>query len=120
MEELWTRALTDLVGLLEKWAEVIPPYLFDLFNRYAAFGIFKEWFVTLLCLTVFILCIVWWIKVYKASDWDTDCIWAMCAILLIPVIFSIVGFFMSGADLLEAIFLPEVYVIHDLQWCSHC
>jgi hypothetical protein len=42
MEELGTRALTDLVELLEKGIEVIPPYLVDLFNRYAMFGICKE------------------------------------------------------------------------------
>ena len=120
MEELGTRALTDLVELLEKWIEVIPPYLVDLFNRYAMFGIFKEWFMTLLCLIVFIWCIVWWYKMYKASDWDIDWIWATIVLLMTPFILSIVWFFMFGADLLEAIFLPEIYVIHDLQWCTSC
>ena len=120
MEELGTRALTDLVELLEKWIEVIPPYLVDLFNRYAMFGIFKEWFMTLLCLAVFIWCIVWWRKMYKAADWDIDWIWATIILLMTPFILSIVWFFTFGADLLEALFLPEIYVIHDLQWCTSC
>jgi hypothetical protein len=120
MGELGTRALTDLVELLEKWIEVVPPYLVDLFNRYATFGIFKEWFMTLLCLIVFIGSIFWWYKFYKACDEDIDCIWAICVVLLTPVILSIVGFFTFGWSLLEAIFLPEIYVIHDLQGCTSC
>ena len=52
MEELGTRALTDLGGTVREMNWRIPPYLVDLFNRYM-FGIFKEWFMTLLCLIVY-------------------------------------------------------------------
>ena len=120
MEELGTRALTDLVELLEKWIEVVPPYLVDLFNRYSMFGICKEWIMTFLCLVVIIWCIIWGCKFYKACDKDVDSIWAICIVLATPIILSIVGFFVFGLSLLEAIFLPEIYVIHDLQWCTSC
>lgn len=120
MQELWERALNDLVELLEKWIEVIPPYLVDLFNRYALFGVCKEWFMTLLCIAVIIWCVIWWKKWIKSADGDIDAIWASAFVLWIPLILAIMWFFVFGADLLEAIFLPEVYVIHDLQWCSSC
>ena len=114
MEELWTRALTDLVELLEKWIEVVPPYLVDLFNRYAMFWVCKEWFMTLLCIAVIIWCVIWWKKWIKSADGGIE------FVLWIPLILAIMWFFFFGADLLEAIFLPEIYVIHDLQWCSSC
>ena len=120
MEELGTRALKDLVELLEKWIDVVPPYLVDLFNRYAMFGICKEWIVVLICIAVIIWCIIWWKKRIKRADGDTDAIWACIATLLVPLVFAIIWLFLAGFDLLEAIFLPEVYIIHDLQWCSSC
>ena len=120
MEELWTRALTDLVELLEKWIEVVPPYLVDLFNRYAMFGIFKEWILSLLCLIWVIASIYWWYRMRKYCDEDIDCLWWIIIILWIPLVLCTVWLFVCWADLLEAIFLPEIYVIHDLQWCTSC
>lgn len=120
MEELGNRALTDLVELLEKGIEVIPPYLVDLFNRYAMFGICKEWFMTLLCIATIIWCIIWWKKWIKSADGDMDIIWAAIITLWIPFVLAMIWFFAFGGDLLEAIFLPEIYVIHDLQWCTSC
>lgn len=120
MEELGTRALTDLVELLEKWIEVIPPYLVDLFQRYALFGICKEWFMTLLCLVTIIWCVIWGRKWIKWADGDVDTIWACTVVLWLPLILAIMWLFAFGWDLLEAIFLPEIYVIHDLQWCTSC
>ena len=120
MEELWTRALTDLVELLEKWIEVIPPYLVDLFNRYATYWICKEWIMTFLCLVAIIWCVIWVRKWIKWADGDIDAYWACAVALWMPLILAILWLFLFGADLLEAIFLPEIYVIHDLQWCSHC
>ena len=120
MEELGTRALTDLVELLEKWIEVVPPYLVDLFNRYAMFGICKEWIVVLICISVIIWCVIWWKKRMKRADGDADTIWAWCVILWLPLIIAIIWLFVCWADLLEAIFLPEIYIIHDLQWCTSC
>ena len=120
MEELGTRALTDLVELLEKWVEVIPPYLVDLFNRYAMFGICKEWIMTFICLAVIIWCVIWGYKWIKWADGDTDTIWAVVVVVLTPLLLAIIWLFAFGWSLLEAIFLPEIYVIHDLQWCTSC
>lgn len=120
MEELWTRALTDLVELLEKGIEVIPPYLVDLFNRYAMFWIFKEWILFLLCILLSIASVYWWYKLRKACDEDWDCLWWIIVAVGIILIPCIIWLFVSWWDLLEAIFLPEIYVIHDLQWCTSC
>lgn len=120
MEELATRALTDLVELLEKWIEVVPPYLADLFNRYAMFGMCKEWIMTLLCLVTIIWCVIWGRKWIKCAEGDIDVIWACIMVVWVPFVLAIVWLFAFGGDLLEAIFLPEIYVIHDLQWCTSC
>ena len=116
MEELATRALTDLVELLEKWIEVMSPYLVDLFNRYAMFGIWKEWIMTFICLATIIWCVIWWYKRIKCAweDCEEGMILVAVTVLWIPFVLAIMWLFAFGGDLLEAIFLPEIYVIHDL------
>ena len=116
MEELATRALTDLVELLEKWIEVMPPYLVDLFNRYAMFWIFKEWIMTFICLATIIWCAIWWYKLIKWAweECEEEMIWIAAFAFWISLVLAIIWLFSFGGDLLEAIFLPEIYVIHDL------
>ena len=118
MQELWERALNDLVELLEKGIEVIPPYLVDLFQRYMVYGIFKESFLLLLCIVTIIVCLCIVYKTWK--KWDGDDVWMACAILIIPFLIAVIGMIVCWMDLFEAIFIPEVYVIHDLQWCTSC
>ena len=117
MQELWERALNDLVELLEKWIEVIPPYLVDLFNRYAMYGIFKEWFYVIMCLLGIILPILRF-KKYKDDDEWMDS--PAPIFFFVVFIISFIFIFVFSINLIEAIFIPEVYVIHDLQWCSTC
>ena len=117
MQELWERALNDLVELLEKWIEVIPPYLVDLFQRYATYWIFKESFFVIMCLLGIILPILRF-KKYKDDDEWMDS--PAPIFFFVVFIISFILIFVFSIELIEAIFIPEVYVIHDLQWCSSC
>lgn len=116
MQELWERALKDLVELLEKWIEVVPPYLADLFQRYATYWIFKESFLLILSIIAVVLSCYGWYKIIKADEERSP----LAMFLIIPLWFWVVWLFMFGIDLFEAIFIPEVYIIHDLQWCTAC
>lgn len=117
MQELWERALKDLVELLEKWIEVVPPYLADLFHRYAMYGIFKESFFVIMCLLGIILPILRF-KKYKDDDEWMDS--PAPIFFFVVFIISFIFIFVFSINLIEAIFIPEVYVIHDLQWCTAC
>lgn len=116
MKELWERAITDLVELFEKWIEVIPPYLADLFHRYMMYGIFKESFLLLLSIVAVILFSRWWYKVLKSDEEYAPA----SMLFLFPIWLWIVWIIVCWMDLFEAMFIPEVYVIHDLQWCTSC
>lgn len=76
--------------------------------------------MTFLCLVTIIWCVIWGRKWIKWADGDIDTIWAWVVVLWIPLALAILWLFAFGGDLLEAIFLPEIYVIHDLQWCTSC
>ena len=116
MEELGTRALKDLVELLEKWIEVIPPYLEDLFQRYSLFGIFKEWTFFILSIVAVVLSCYRWYKIIKADDEMSP----IATFFIIPICLWMFWIFFFGAAFFEAMFIPEIYVIHDLQWCTSC
>lgn len=108
MEELGVKALSILVDNLQKWIDIAPTYIQDLFQRYVEFETIWNYSWIFICVLMIIgsICfIIYWCK--KDEPWAVILWWvwwiSMSVILCMAVY-----------DLFKLMYIPELYMINDL------
>lgn len=111
MEDLATRALTDLVNVLETGMDTVPAYVQDLIHRYAMYGIYSNSIWVLITLPITILCIIFLFKDDDWWCWD----WGLVAAWITLGIPALVFLIVCITDIIKAICVPDIYLINALR-----
>ena len=109
MEELATKALTDLVNVLETGMDTVPAYVQDLIHRYAVYGILSNSIWIFFCTLVLIASII---MICKDDDWYWD--WWYIAAWLTFWILALIFLIACINSIIKAICVPDIYLITSL------
>lgn len=109
------------VGIVIDWTnDNIMPYLCDLITRYGQFHLAINSIMFVVCLLVSILCVWGWLKVVECLNLDE--LYDLCdlePIILIPLftatILSPIGLFHFGYQMIQLLFIPEWFILEQLQ-----
>ena len=118
MEELWIKALSGVVDVLQKWLDQAPAYVSDLVNRYGSYYSWTSLSSAVWALLVIILCL-YFIKFWKRIFNEDESTWVWIIWLSWVVLaIAIVVFFVELSDIFKWIYLPEVALINE--FTPHC
>lgn len=106
------------IGIVIDWTnDNIMPYLCDLITRYGQFHLAINSIMFIICLLVAILCAWGWLKEierYNSYDFYEMGILSTTALILMTF-FSLFGLFHFGYQMIQLLFIPEWFILEQLQ-----
>lgn len=114
MEELGIKALSIIIDNLQKWIDMAPAYVQDLFQRYVEFETMWNYFWIIFCVFMLILAIcsiIYWCK--KDDGWWVIIWWVWTLFMLVAICCCVY-------ELFRLMYVPELYMIDDIisYWCN--
>ena len=110
--------LAKRIGIVIDWTNAnVMPYLIDLITRYGQFHLAINSIMFIICLVVAILCVWGWLK--KIERYNSYDFYEMEMLSIPPLIlttfFSLFGLFHFGYQMIQLFFIPEWFILEQLQ-----
>lgn len=117
IDQLYNDFTTKLLPKIAEGMVITKDFFLDLFGKYAKFLFVQDLIYTIACFLglVIILIIMWKIHKFIQKSGGDNLIYMFFMFAILPITFSILGFFTYLSNTIKDKFIPEIRIYEELK-----